>query len=61
MRKSKKIFKNFLCGSDFTIGAVLLKRGMGNFFKGKIGGLAVYNRALSDAEIAAIAAEYPLM
>ena len=48
-------------GSDFTIGAVLLKSGMGNFFKGKIGGLAVYNRALSDAEIAAIAAEYPLM
>lgn len=48
-------------GSDFTIGAVLLKSGMGNFFKGKIGGLAVYNRALSDAEIAAIATEYPLM
>ena len=48
-------------GSDFTIGAVLLKSGMGNFFKGKIGGLAVYNRALNDAEIAAIAAEYPLM
>ena len=48
-------------GSDFTIGAVLLKSGMGNFFKGKIGGLAVYNRALNDSEIAAIAAEYPLM
>ena len=47
-------------GSDFTIGAVLLKRGMGNFFKGRIGGLAVYNRALSDAELAEIAKAYPL-
>jgi hypothetical protein len=28
-------------GSDFTVGAVLLKRGMGNFYKGQIGGLAV--------------------
>lgn len=36
-------------GSDFTVGAVLLKRGMGNFFKGQIGGLAVYDKAL-DAE-----------
>ncbi|MEO5683979.1 MAG: LamG-like jellyroll fold domain-containing protein [Chitinophagaceae bacterium] len=33
-------------GSDFTVGAVLLKAGMGNFFKGQIGGLAVFNRAL---------------
>jgi len=38
-------------GSDFTVGAVLLKTGMGNFFKGQIGGLAVYNRALSKKEI----------
>lgn len=38
-------------GSDFTVGAVLLKSGMGNFFKGLIGGLAVFNRALSDEEI----------
>ena len=36
-------------GSDFTVGAVLLKSGMGNFYKGLIGGLAVYNKAL-DAE-----------
>jgi hypothetical protein len=41
-------------GSDFTVGAVLLKRGMGNFFKGQIGGLAVYNRALTDAEMKGI-------
>jgi len=38
-------------GSDFTVGAVLLKSGMGNFFKGLIGGIAVFNRALSDNEI----------
>jgi Concanavalin A-like lectin/glucanases superfamily len=38
-------------GSDFTVGAVLLKSGMGNFFKGQIGGLAVFNRALSTQKI----------
>lgn len=38
-------------GSDFTMGAVRLRNGMGNFFKGQIGGLAVFNRALNDDEI----------
>jgi Concanavalin A-like lectin/glucanases superfamily len=38
-------------GSDFTIGAVSLKRGIGNLFKGLIGGVAVYDRALSEMEI----------
>ncbi|EON78096.1 hypothetical protein ADIS_1293 [Lunatimonas lonarensis] len=38
-------------GSDFTVGAVVLSRGMGNFFKGQLGGLAVYDRALSSHEI----------
>ena len=38
-------------GSDFTVGAVLLKAGMGNFFKGEIGGLAIFNRALNEKEI----------
>lgn len=38
-------------GSDFTVGAVLLKSGMGNYFKGQIGGLAVFNRALSAEEL----------
>lgn len=38
-------------GSDFTVGAVLLKKGMGNFFKGQIGGLCVFNRALSEKEL----------
>ncbi len=39
-------------GSDFTVGAVLLSRGMGNFFKGQIGGLCVFDRALSPEELA---------
>lgn len=38
-------------GSDFTVGAVLLKSGMGNFFKGQIGGLSIFDRALSSKEI----------
>jgi len=38
-------------GSDFTVGAVLLARGMGNYFRGQIGGLAVFDRALSPDEI----------
>jgi hypothetical protein len=38
-------------GSDFTVGAVLLKSGMGNYFNGLIGGLAVFNRPLNDNEI----------
>lgn len=42
-------------GSDFTVGAVLLKKGMGNFFKGQIGGLAVFNRALSKKELQRLA------
>jgi hypothetical protein len=42
-------------GSDFTVGAVLLKRGMGNFFKGQIGGLAVFNRALLPKELKKLA------
>jgi len=38
-------------GSDFTVGAVLLKSGIGNFFTGLIAGLAVFKRALSEEEI----------
>lgn len=41
--------------SDFTVGAVQLKKGMGNFFKGQIGGIAVFDRALSDEEMQQIA------
>ncbi len=42
-------------GSDFTVGAVKLKNGMGNYFKGKIGGVAVFNKALSASEMKEIA------
>ena len=42
-------------GSDFTVGSVQLARGMKNFFKGLIGGLAVYNRALTDNEMKRLA------
>ena len=42
-------------GSDFTVGAVLLKRGMGNFFKGQIGGLAIFDRALHKKELQRLA------
>lgn len=44
-------------GSDFTVGAVLLKSGMGNFFKGQIGGLAVFDRALKEKEMQALVGE----
>lgn len=42
-------------GSDFTVGAVLLKKGMGNFFKGQIGGVAVFSRALTPEEMKILA------
>ena len=38
-------------GSDFTVGAVRLARGMGNFFQGDMKGLAVFGRALSESEL----------
>ena len=38
-------------GSDFTVGAVHRSHEMGNFFVGQLGGLAVFNRALSEREI----------
>lgn len=37
-------------GADFTVGAVHRGGEMGNWFTGRIGGLAVFDRALSDAE-----------
>ncbi len=42
-------------GADFTVGAVLLKNGMGNFFKGLIGGLAVFDKTLTEKEIKKLA------
>ena len=41
-------------GSDFTVGAVKIKGGMGNFFKGNIGGLVIFNRALNEIEMQTI-------
>lgn len=42
-------------GAAFTVGAVHRGGSWGNFFGGTIGGLAVFKRALTDAEIAALA------
>lgn len=42
-------------GSDFTVGAVHRSGEYGNFFTGLLSGLAVYDRALTPAEIAALA------
>lgn len=42
-------------GADFTVGAVHRGGSWGNFFGGQIGGLAVYNRALTDAELKLLA------
>lgn len=42
-------------GSDFTIGGVHRGGEMGNFFTGQIGGLGVWRRALSPAEMWALA------
>jgi hypothetical protein len=44
-----------LQGSDFTVGAVHRNGEMGNFFTGLVGGLAVYRRALTPAELLALA------
>ena len=42
-------------GSDFTLGAVIVHGRPGNFFHGRIGGLAVYDRALTPAEMSSLA------
>ncbi|PCJ60876.1 MAG: hypothetical protein COA79_07395 [Planctomycetota bacterium] len=41
-------------GSDFTVGAVDRSGKIGNFFCGQIAGLAVYERALTPAELFAL-------
>lgn len=38
-------------GSDFTVGAVLLKSGMGNLFSGLIGGIAIFDTALDASDL----------
>lgn len=42
-------------GADFTVGAVHRGGSWGNFFGGRIGGLAVFKRALTDEEMADLA------
>ena len=46
-------------GADFTVGAVHRSGEMGNWFTGTLGGLAVYNRALTEPELAKLAACLP--
>ena len=46
-------------GADFTVGAVHRSGEWGNFFGGQIGGLAVFNRALTDAELARLGGGTP--
>ncbi|WP_218919487.1 SMP-30/gluconolactonase/LRE family protein [Spirosoma aerolatum] len=47
-------------GADFTVGAVHRLGAIGNDFVGQLGGLAVFDRALSADEIAGIHAHHPL-
>jgi hypothetical protein len=42
-------------GADFTVGAVHRGGEWGNFFGGRLGGLAVFDRALTDREIESLA------
>lgn len=46
-------------GADFTVGAVHRGGTWGNFFGGQLGGLAVYDRALTDAELKRLAGLTP--
>ncbi len=46
-------------GAPFTVGAVHRHGAWGNFFGGLLGGLAVYRRALSEAELSRIAPRAP--
>jgi hypothetical protein len=46
-------------GADFTVGAVHRSGAMGNWFVGRLGGLAVFSRALSTQEIIALSALLP--
>lgn len=48
---SQGLFDGGKNGADFTVGAVHRMGEMGNFFKGQIGGLAIFDRALDDLEI----------
>jgi hypothetical protein len=45
----------FQSGADFTVGAVYRNGEMGNWYRGLLGGLAVYDRALNSDEMKALA------
>ena len=45
------IFDGGAEGADFTVGAVNRSKEWGNFFGGRIGGLAVFKRALTEVEM----------
>lgn len=47
-------------GADFTVGAVHRLGAIGNDFVGQLGGLAIFDRALSADEIAQIHEQHPL-
>jgi hypothetical protein len=47
----KGLYDGGSTGADFTVGAVHRSGEMGNFFAGLLGGLAIYNKALTDEEI----------
>ncbi|MDF2962850.1 MAG: hypothetical protein K0S39_4585 [Paenibacillus sp.] len=47
----KGLFNGGIEGADFTVGGVFRSGEMGNFYAGLIGGLAVFNKALSDEVI----------
>jgi hypothetical protein len=47
-------------GGAFTVGAVHRGESWGNFFHGDLGGLAIVDRGLTEAEVAAVHAQVPL-
>jgi hypothetical protein len=47
-------------GAPFTVGAVHRGGEWGNFFGGQIGGLAIFRRALNEAEMLALTQRVPL-
>jgi len=46
------LFDGGTTGADFTVGAVDRSGEIGNFYAGQLGGLAVFNRALNERDIA---------
>ncbi|WP_053061307.1 hypothetical protein [Rhodopirellula islandica] len=56
-RYQKGLFDGGTDGEAFTVGAVDRNHEWGNFFGGRIAGLVVYDRALKDEELHALATE----